>query len=68
MGAFGPFRSMKPEDVRFSKELRDHGRRVMHTVREVLQYWYVIIVCYDVYMPVYRVLVLIFYHYPESYI
>ncbi len=38
MGAFGPFRSINPEDVRFNQELRDHGLRVINTVSEVLKH------------------------------
>ncbi len=38
MGAFGPFKSIKPEDVRFNEELRDHGLRVINTVQEVLNH------------------------------
>ena len=38
MGAFGPFKSLNPEDIRFNKELRDHGLRVISTVKEVLKH------------------------------
>ena len=41
MGAFGPFKSLNPEDVRFSEELRDHGLRVISTVNEILKHRYV---------------------------
>ena len=36
-GAFGPFRSMKQEDQRFSMELRKHGERVLRTIDAVLK-------------------------------
>ena len=38
IGAFGPFKSLNPEDVRFNKELRDHGLRVISTVNEILKH------------------------------
>ena len=34
---FGPFRSMHPEDQRYSSVMKAHGERVLHTVDDVLK-------------------------------
>lgn len=35
-GAFGPFKSLSPDDIRFSQELRAHGQRVLTTIDKLM--------------------------------
>ena len=35
-GAFGPFRTLSPDDIHYSRELRAHGQRVLHTVEKLV--------------------------------
>jgi hypothetical protein len=37
VGAFGIFRSLKPEDQQYSSVLKAHGERALHTVDDVLK-------------------------------
>ena len=36
--AFGPFRSIRPEDAHYKQVLEDHGKRVLGTLQMVIDY------------------------------